>query len=223
MVVELPGMEGSVVSLCHARDTGGSPVAGKTGQGVLKSVAPALELEVAAIGQGSSRRVDPNTRRPPAARPHQREMERTVGVNVESGVSPVHNGHSVVLDPTRIDPAAAHLVDTHRAIAQVVQQLADRSHRLLGRVARDDQDRQRPWVSQIRVRCPHLLQGCVGGHPHPAAPSTAAPRAAVLRIGVDAAALNLFELGSPHADPGVREIGVEVDQPVAAVVICGDG
>ena len=65
-------------------DVGCPPVAVAGRDGVVEGVGPVLQLEVGPVGSGAPRRVDPGPRRPAGAGPHQRGVQRAVGVDGEA-------------------------------------------------------------------------------------------------------------------------------------------
>ena len=79
------------------------PVAGH--QRVVEGVGPVLQLEVGAVGRGAARRVDPGARRPARARPHQRRVQRAVGIDGEARHSAVEHRDGPRLERRRAPTA----------------------------------------------------------------------------------------------------------------------
>src|ERR1700733_10850119 len=67
-----------------SRDLRIPPVAIAAGQCVVENLRPVLELEVRPVGRGAAWLVDPGTRWPTGARPHQRGMQGALGVDGEA-------------------------------------------------------------------------------------------------------------------------------------------
>ena len=125
-------------SALRGGQAGVAPVAVGGDDGVVERVRPVLQLKVGPVGRGAARRVDPGPGRPPGARPHERRVQRAVGVDGEARHATVEHGDGPRLE--LVDPARYVLVDGHLGVGEVVDQCG---HRCLESVAaRDDEDGQ---------------------------------------------------------------------------------
>ena len=165
-----------------------------------------LQLEVGSVGRGASRRVDPGAGRPPGAGPHERRGQRAVGVDGEARHAAVEHRDGPVLEGIG---ATERAVDADLGVGEVVDEAAD--GRIEPRIPDNHEHRQRPQVTEIGRRHPHVGQRRVGRNPH---------AGSVFRAGEDGGAEHVVG-GTTQRDPHVGQ--VRVDRQVAVAGFLGAG
>ncbi|CKR25949.1 Uncharacterised protein [Mycobacterium tuberculosis] len=202
------------------RDAGAPPIAAAADKRVVEVVGPVLELEIRAIRGGASRLVDPDPGGPAGARPHQRGVQGALGVDGEAGHPTVEQRDRAILE--RLHLRRGPLVHDDLGVGQVVGQRRHRGAQVLLVSAVDHQHRQRARCPQVRAGQPGPRQRVRGRHPHP---GRAGLRQLPLQFGgVGRGGLGQHGLGERVAvrpterDPGVRQIGIDIEVAVARLV-----
>ena len=146
---------------CRERRAGGdqtdrTPVPRAAHQRVVEVVRPVLQLERRAVRRAPQWRVEPHSRRPPGARPHQRQVQRARRIDGEAGQAVVDQADGVVVEQRRVGGVDGG--GRQRRVGRERRRgLAHALRGVLRPIPRDDQHRQGAHVPQVGVRHPRLL------------------------------------------------------------------
>ncbi len=176
-----------------------------------------LELKVRAVGCRAARRVDPGAGRPAGARPHQRHVQRAIGIDGEARHPAVEHRDGARLEGRRLRRRV--LVDRDLGVREV---LDHGGYRGIERSSCDDEHRQRAHSAEVGVRNPFVGQRRDGRHPHPGRPGGV--ELPLELLGVHRVGLGQNSGGegvlvrSSKRDPRVGQVGVDLEVAVARLV-----